>query len=190
MKKIIALVFVFSLLSCAVWAEDDGGIWDNYEDINFYNTQKQTAVSDENFDKTLDKVKKDQNSGFWCKIFSREKRKFKGDNLQQSNETEIIKGIETEVPVLAIPYPLMKTDGTILPPGHYQVYVEKENDKLVMKFYQAHDLVAQFTAVETEEDLFDEYINYLTIDDYDDIYAKVNFGSIDFNAYAIIRKNI
>lgn len=183
-------MFVFSVLSCAAFAEGDGTMWDNFGDTNFYNNSKQTAVSDENFERTLDKVKKDQNSGFWCKIFSREKRPFKGDNLQQSNETEILKGVENEVPVLTVPYSLLKTDGNILPPGHYQVYVEKENDKLVMKFYQAHDLVAQFIATETEEDLFDEYINYLTIDDYDETRVKINFGSIDFNAYAIIRKVI
>lgn len=177
-------------MSCAVWAEDDGGLWDNFGNTDIYNSQKNTAVSDENFDKTLEKVKKEQKSGFWCKIFSREKRPFKGDNLQQSNETEIIKGIETETPVLAIPFTLLKTDGTVLPPGHYQVYVEKENDQTVMKFYQAHDMIAQFVATETEEDLFDDCINYLTIDDYDETRVKVNFGSIEFNAFAIIRKAI
>lgn len=185
MKKIFAILFIFGALSCAVMAEDDGGIWDNYGDTNFYGNQKQTAVSDEKFDKTIEKVKGNKK---WFNIFSREKRPFKGDNLQQSNETEILKGIETETPVLTIPYPLKKTDGGVLPVGHYQVIVEKENGKVMMKFYQAHFMIAEFLAKETEEDLFDEYINYLTLDDLDETHAKINFGSIDFNAYAVVEK--
>ena len=185
MRKIFLLLIILGITSCSVSAENDNGIWDNYGDTNFYGTQKQTAVSDEKFDKTIEKVKEKQ-KGF--KLFSREKKSFKGDNLQQSNETEILKGIETETPVLTIPYQLKKLDGSILPVGHYQIYVEKENDKLIMKFYQAHYLIAQYPAIQTEEDLFEEYINYLTIDDFDETHAKINFGSIDFNAYAIVEK--
>jgi len=185
MKKFFSLLFIFAILSCAVLAEDDGGIWDNYGDTNFYGNQKQTAVSDEEFDKTVEKVKKNR-KGF--KLFNREKKPFKGDNLQQSNETEILKGIETETPVLTIPCPLKKADGEVLPVGHYQVYVEKENGQLTMKFYQGHYMIAKFFATETEEDMFDEYINYLTIDDLDETRVKINFGSIDFNAYAVVEK--
>lgn len=185
MKKIFSILFIFSILSCVVLADDDG-IWDNYGDINFYNNTKQTAVSDENFDKTLEKVKEKKKKGF--KLFSREKKTFKGDNLQQSNETEILKGIETETPVLTVACPLKKLNGEILPTGHYQVKVEKLNDKLTMKFYQSHYIIAEYPAVETDEDLFDEYINYLTMDDFDETHIKINFGSLDFNAYVIIEK--
>lgn len=187
MKKIFSILFILSLLSCSALAEDDGGIWDNYGDTNFYGSQKQTAVSDENFEKTLEKVKEKKNKGF--KLFNREKKQFQGDKLQESNETEILRGIETETPVLVVPCDLRKTDGTILPSGHYQVVTEKNDNKLAMKFYQAHYMVAEFPAVETEEDLFDEYINYLTLDDFDENHVKINFGSIDFNAYAIVEKN-
>ena len=185
MKKILVLIFSLAVLSSTAFADDEGNLWDNFGDVNFYNSQKQTAVSDEQFDKAVEKVK-EKKKGF--KLFKREKKKFQGDNLQQSNETEILKGIETETPVLVVPCPLRKPDGTILPTGHYQVEVEKINDKLIMKFYQAHYIIAEFPAKETDEDLFDEYINYLTLDDFDETHVKINFGSLDFNAYTIIEK--
>ena len=52
-------------------------------------------------------------------------------------------------------------DLTITPEDTLDTILEKLNDKLTMKFYQAHYIIAEYPAVETDEDLFDEYINYL-----------------------------
>lgn len=188
MRNKILLLFALILTFSSGCFADDADLWSNFGDINFYNTPKQTAVSDEQFDKTVDNVKEKQKKRG---IFSnREPKKMKGESYQQSNETEIIRGIDKETPVLRVPYELKALDGSTVPIGHYQAVFEKDEDGFVtMKLYQAHYLIASYPAQETEEDLFDEHINYLTLDDYEGNKVKINYGSMDFNAFAIVDKN-
>ena len=187
MKRFWA-TFLATFLVCAfpVLAEDNG-LWDNFGDINFYNSDEQTAVSDKQFDETVENVKEKQKK---IKLFGpREPKKMKGQSYQESNETEFLSGIENETPVLRIPYELVTADGKTLPIGHYQAVFEKDSeDRVTMKLYQAHYMLAEFPAQETEEDLFDDKINYLTIEDYDNEQVKINYGSMDFNAFAIVHK--
>ncbi len=187
MKKIILTIFALLTTFSPVFAED-GGLWDNFTDVNFYNSDQHTAVSDEQFDKTVENVKeKQKRKGFFN--FNREPKKMKGESYQESNETELIKGINKETPVLVVPYELKALDGGTIPIGHYQAVFEKdENNFVTMKLYQAHYMIAQFPAEETEEDLFDEHINYLTLDDFGENKVKINYGSMDFNAFAIVDK--
>lgn len=187
MKKILTLFFAI-IWGCfsGIYAEDEG-LWDNFGDINFYNSEEQTAVSDEQFDKTVETVKeKQKKKGLFA---PREPKKMKGASYQESNETEIISGIDKETPILRVPYELKTLDGKILPIGHYQAVFEKDDEGyVIMKLYQAHYMIAQYPAQETEEDLFAEKINYLTLEDFDERKVKINYGSMDFNAFAIIDK--
>jgi len=186
MKKLLILTFMIIFLTPLVKAED-AGLWDNFGDPNIYIPDEQTAVSDEQFDKTVETVKEKQKKRGFFK--PKEPKKMKGESLHQSNETEIISGIEKETPVLRIPYELLTQAGDIIPIGHYQVLVEKDEDNFItMKFYQAHNLIAQFPAEETDEDLFDEHINYLTLEDFGETKVKINYGSIEYNAFTIINK--
>lgn len=186
MKKLIIILTVLITVSPVFADEFDGGLWDNFGDINFYNSDKQTAVSDEQFDETIEKVKSKKRKP----LFSpKEPKKMKGESYQQSNETELIKGINKETPVLRVPYELKTVDGDTLPIGHYQTEFEKDDKGYVtMKLYQAHYMVAQYPAQETEEDLYDEHINYLTLEDFDENKVKINYGSMDFNAFAIVER--
>lgn len=186
MKKLV-LIFATLIAFSPAFADDfDGGLWDNFGDINFYNSEKQTAVSDEQFDETVEKVKSKKRKPLFG---PKEPKKMKGESYQQSNETELIKGITKETPVLRIPYELKTMDGGILPIGHYQAEFEKDdNGYVTMKLYQAHYMIAQYPAQETEEDLYDEHINYLTLEDFDENKVKINYGSMDFNAFAIVER--
>ena len=190
MKKVLFLIFsLFFITSSVVLADDD--LWGNYGDINFYNPPKQTAVSDEQFNKTVETVKEKQNAKFFNKLFSNEPKKLKGESFQQSNETELISDIQKETPVLMIPYELKDLNGETVPVGHYQTVFEKDKNGFVtLKLYQAHYMVAQFPAEETDEDVYDDHINYVKLDDYDEKYIKIIFGSMDFNAIAFIEKKI
>lgn len=188
MKKEFLILIAALITFTPAFAEGDGGLWDNFGDINFYNSEKQTAVSDEQFDETVEKVKeKQKKKGLFN--FNREPKKMKGESYQQSNETEILKGISKETPVLRVPYELKTQDGGVLPIGHYQAVFEKDEDGAVtMRLYQAHYLMAQYPAQETDEDLFDEHINYLTLEDFGENKVKINYGSMDFNAFAIVER--
>lgn len=188
MKKNLLALMISVILISPCCAEGDGDLWDNYGDINFYNSDKQTAVSDEQFDETVEKVKeKQKKKGLFN--FNKEPKKMKGESYQQSNETEFLNGISKETPILRVPCELKKLDGETLPIGHYQVEFEKDDEGFVtLKLYQAHYMIAQYPAQETDEDLFDEHINYLTLEDFGENKVKINYGSMDFNAFAIVDK--
>ena len=187
MKK----MFLMSLLSILFFTPnlkaEDAGLWDNFGDTNIYIPEEQTAVSDEQFDKTVENVKEKQKKRGFFK--PKEPKKMKGSSYQESNETEFFSNIVIETPVLRIPYELLTLDGKTIPIGHYQTIFEKDDNGIVtVKLYQAHTLIAQLPAQETEEDLFEDKINYLTLEDFDENKVKINYGSINFNAIAIIDK--
>ena len=186
MRKLLFTLLTLLFLTPLAKAED-AGLWDNFGDINIYQSDEQTAVSDEQFNKTVDTVKEKQKKrGLFA---PKEPKKMKGKSYQESNETEFLNNIKIETPILRIPYELQTTNGTTIPIGHYQAVFEKDNNGfMTMKLYQAHTLVAQLPAQETEEDLYDEHINYLTLEDFSETKVKINYGSIDFNAFAIVDK--
>ena len=187
MKKSFLISIISILLLSTSAKAEDAGLWDNFGDINFYQPEEQTAVSDEQFDKTVENVKEKQKKRGFFK--PKEPKKMKGHSLQQSNETQLISDIEKETPVLRVPYELKTLNGETIPIGHYQTFFEKDEEGFItMKLYQAHTMIAQFPAQETDEDLFEEHINYLTLDDYNTDKVKINYGSIEFNAFAIVDK--
>lgn len=183
----LILFFCTNLIS---FADDDFSnidLWQNFNANDYATPPEQKAVSDEQFDQTIEKVKKNKNKNFFG--ISKEPKKMKGESYQESNETEFITSLKAESPVLLIPCEIRTYDGGVLPVGHYQAEFVKDKEGFVtMKLYQAHYLIAQFPAEETTEDLFDEHLNYLTWDELEDNKIKVNYGSMDFNAFAILEK--
>ena len=56
----------------------------------------------------------------------------------------------------------------------------------MLKLYQAHDLLAQFPAVETTEDFDEDTISFAKWFFEGDDKIKIIFGSLDFNAYTVV----
>lgn len=174
MKKLIAIIFTLIFFSTNM-SFAEGDMWDHFGDQNVYG---QTPVSDEEFDKALEsKMKKRK---------KRDKNIPKGEEFHQSNETQFIKEAEKELPVLCVPANLAAEGNKILPVGHYQVIGEKKNGKPVLKFYQAHFLIAEVPAVETQDDFNQETVHFVKILDNGEKQVKIIFGSLDFNAYTIV----
>ena len=98
----------------------------------------------------------------------------------------MINQIPTEFPVITVTTPLKLQDEAILPIGHYQVTGEKINNKIYLKLYQGHYLMAQIPAVETLEDYDMPDINFARFLPEENNLCKIIFGSVDFNAYAQI----
>lgn len=161
-----------------------GDLWDNW------NTREEgreaKPVTDEEFDKAIEQVDKKVNK--W-KNWAQKRKLPKGEEFSQSNETEMLNdGYNNETPVypvLCIPVELSVGED-IVPVGHYQVKGEKINDKPVLKFYQAHYELAQFPAIETNDDFGEETISFVKWEPVNDNQIKVMYGSLDFNAYSII----
>lgn len=172
MRKIIAIIFsVIFLTGIAAKSED---LWDNYGDQNVYG---QKAVSDEDFNKALESKKKRK---------KRDKNIPKGNEFHQSNETQFIKDAEDELPILCVTADLAAGGDKVLPVGHYQVKGEKIDGKPVLKMYQAHYLIAEIPAVETDDDFGQETVHFVNLLDNGENQVKIIFGSLDFNAYSII----
>ena len=176
MKKFFFVLFsVLFLSSCSVLAEDD--LWDNFGGFDFEN---QIPVTDEEFDSVVDKLKE--------KKYGKEKNKNmpKGESYRQSNETNYIKNVPQELPVLCIPAKLQVAADSFIPIGYYQIVGEKINGEPVIKLYQSHYLIAQLNASETLDDFNQSTVNFVKLLPQEDNKVKIIFGNVDFNAYSII----
>ena len=189
MKKLVLFFICFlSLSSCAFAADDDinTDLWSDYNNEEIINNGKEiTNVTDEEFEKALDQIDAKVNKWkHWA-----EKRKLpKGENFSQSNETEIINnehGEEASLPVMSLPVELKIGEG-IVPVGHYQVKGEMIDGKPVLSLYQAHYLMAKVPAIETKDDFDKEEILFADWESVNDEQIKIIYGSLDFNAYAVV----
>ncbi len=169
MRKLFLVIFALILGGNFAVAED---LWDNYGDTNTYN---QKSVTDEEFEKALEsKTRKKKN-----------KKIPKGNESHQSNETEFLKDAKEDLPVLCLPTNIV-LENKILPVGHYQIIGEKKNNKPVIKFYQAHFLLGEIPATETQDDFNKETVTFVDVIENGENQIKIIYGSIDFNAYAIV----
>lgn len=173
MRKIFIILFGILLITTN-YAYADGDLWDNFGDQNSYG---QKPVTDEEFEKALQSKQKKK---------KRDKNIPKGEEFRQSNETDFINNMPETLPVICISTPLKLGETDILPVGHYQVKGEIKNGQPRLKLYQAHYLMADFPAIETNEDFDQPEINFTGLLDYNEKQYKIIFGSIDFNAYAIV----
>ncbi len=186
MKKFILTIFI--LYICAgipVFADETGDLWDSYNS-DITNGQEAKAVSDEEFEDALKRM--DSKVNKWKNRFQK-KQIPKGEEFSQSNETEIInnnQGEKATLPVICLPIELA-TGEDILPVGHYQVKGEKDDDgKINLKLYQASQLMAEIPANETNEDFDQEEILFANWILLDENRIKIIYGSLDFNAYAVV----
>ncbi len=171
MKKILTTFISLIILSCGTsFAED---LWDNYGDQHTYG---QKAVSDKEFNNALESKKRKS---------KRNKNIPKGSEFHQSNETQFIKEAEEEMPVLCIPVAL-KSGEQVIPIGHYQIDGEKKDGRVTLKLYQAHFLIAELPATETQDDYGKETVHFVDLLGVNETQVKIIFGSIDLNAYSII----
>lgn len=192
MKKfLIACLFTFCLTTPVIGDDVDlpasGDLWDNWgAEQTFYGQDKN--VSDEEFDKTVDALKSKKNKRAER---LRKKQIPKGEEFNQSNDTEIINEQvnKDSLPVITLPVEIVLKEG-ILPIGHYQLKAEKTDDNnVVLRLYQSQYLMAEFPAIETEEDFDEETITFGKWLLEGENKIKIIYGSIDLNAYAIVNIN-
>ena len=191
MRKILFKIFIIMLLfALPVFADNEdnatsGDLWDSFNSTND-NYKQDKAVSDEDFEKAIESVKKKQHP--FATLLKKDKPP-KGDEQSQGNESEILNTeIEPEnnTPVVGIPVEINLGDA-VLPVGHYQVIGEKKDDKVVLKLYQAQYLMAEIPATETRDDFDEETISFAKWIAHDDETIKLIYGSMDFNAFTILK---
>ena len=185
MKKLFILFLFGLLMHTPVFADDADDLWNNYN-IDVTGGKEVRAVSDEEFEEAIKKM--DSKVNKWRNRY----RKWsapRGKEFSQSNETELIEkehGNDVSLPVLSLPVEIEVGEG-IIPVGHYQVKGEMINDKPVLSLYQAGELMTRIQAVETKEDFGQDEILFAHWKNESDDKLKLIYGSLDFNAYAIVK---
>ena len=177
MRRFAVLFFIVLVLSSNAAKAEDSDLWDNFGDTNVYG---QTPVTDEEFEKALESKKGKPKK-------PKDKLLRNGESYQQSNETQFLTAMPKELPILLVPLNLAIKEDRILPVGHYQVTGERQNGKIYLKLYQAHNLLASLEATETNDDFGEEEINFVKLLPENQNQVKIIFGSVDFNAYTLVK---
>ena len=186
---IILFIFAFCLTNFCLadewndYANNMGNAWDG-----------QKTVTNKEFEQVMDalqaKTKKKE-----AKQKKKRAKKISGGGTSLHNELnpdkviqelQSIKPVEEDV-LVNIPVATI-IDGQPLEKGYYNVVGErdKENNKIYLKLYQAHYLKAKIEATETDNDFDEEEVNFAEVQEYNDSFVRLIFGSIDFNAYAYL----
>ncbi len=174
MKNIIVILFII-IFTIGTASYADGDLWDNFGDQNVYG---QEPVSDEDFEKALESKKGKK---------KRNKNIPKGEEFRQSNETDTINKMPESLPIICVSAPIKLNKTAILPVGHYQAKGELRNGTPIIQLYQSQNLMAEIPAIETNDDFNEPEINFIKmIDSGKENQVKFIFGSVDFNAYAIL----
>ncbi|MBR1460460.1 hypothetical protein IJ596_02350 [bacterium] len=190
MKKFVLFLVCAFIISPSFAADVDFNtdLWDNYNNDEIINNAKETQfVTDEDFEEAIQKI--DSKVNKW-KNWAERRKKPKGEEFSQSNETELINdehGEDSSLPVISLPVELKIGDG-IIPVGHYQIQGEMVDGRPILSLYQAHYLVAKIPAIETNDDFDKEEIlfaDWLSDEDNPDR-IKLIYGSLDFNAYTYV----
>lgn len=190
MKKFLTLLIVLCFSANLVFAADDeeksGDMTDFLNKSNVFDDPfaGQKQITDEEFQKTIDKIKEKQN-----KKKKGKNKQFKGKSIKQDDESGFLTEKAEKYLVLCVPVQLINKDGSIIPTGHYKIVGTKEQKKVYLDFYQSQLLVARVPAIETEYDFDEKSIDFVKILPYDEYRVKIIYGSIDFNAYTFVQIN-
>ena len=93
---------------------------------------------------------------------------------------------EEEARILNVPVHLIM-NGNKLEKGFYRILAERKKDKIYLLFYQSQFLKGKTEAVETNDDFGAETIDFVNLTPYNENYMRVEYGSLDLNAYAFIK---
>ena len=161
-------------------------LWSDYSAEQIINNGKEAEyITDEDFEKAFDEI--DAKVNKW-KRWAEKRKMPKGENFSKSNESEVLNeehGEDASLPVMSLPVELKIGEG-IVPIGHYQVKGEMIDGQPVLSLYQAHYLMAKVPAIETKDDFDKEEILFADWENVNDNQIKIIYGSLDFNAYAIV----
>jgi len=188
--KSVLVILLF--LNLGVWADD---FFDNYAGID-HAWDYQKPITNDEFEKAIDTLTEKQKQ-------KEEKAKKKKIKKISGGGTSLHKGLEPlsniqelealkkkdkyEGQLLNIPVDCI-IDGNILEKGFYNVFGEKSKDgDVTLSFYQAHELKGKIKAYTTNQDYDSDELDFVKMEEYNDNYIKIMYGSLDFNAYGYLQ---
>ncbi len=186
-KKYLVILAIFVLCS-PICAQE----WDDFADIDkAWDGQK--SITNKEFEEVMDALNQKQNK-------SDEKKKKKlikkigGGGTSLHSDLDPLKNIvgvpklEDECDGILINVPVnLLLDEKVLEKGYYNVVAERDkNEKIYISFYQSQFFKGKLPVIETEDDFDEKNLDFAKILPYSESFVKIIFGSIDFNAYALV----
>ena len=154
----------------------------------------QKTITNQDYEEVVNALEENANK----KELKKKKKRFRkiiGNGTSLHNELNHEKEIqEIKLPnskeegvLINIPVDLLLPN-CVLEKGYYKVLAERDSKTKNprIKFYQSQFLVGSLNVVETEDDFEEKDLDFARVLPYQDNYVKIIFGSIDFNAYAIV----
>lgn len=183
MKKFLIIFTFIVFLFCPVFGADIDKFDSSYDafDSNIFDNPfgGQKQYTDEDFQKALEEKK--------AQLNKKKKKKLKGDAHSDTDANQKIDETSERCIILMLSQPLINGDGTYIPVGHYKIIGIEESDNVYLDFYQAHSKIARVPAIKTKYDFEQQEINFAKILPYSDTKIKIIFGSLDFNAWTLVR---
>lgn len=176
-KVILCLLAIIISISSVVFAGEVN--WDTFSDIdNAWEGQK--PITNKEFEQVMTKLEEKKNPKD-----TKKKKKKNGHELNKAETDDILSNIDDAIPLLNLTVNAV-VGSEVLIPGHYKVVGEKRNNKIYLKFYQGHSLLAKMEAVETTDDFNSDSIYFLKSEPVGNHKLKLMFGSMEFNAYTFV----
>lgn len=167
--------------------------WDEFINLDrVWDGQK--TITNQEFEKVIDKLEENKKQKEDKQVKKKRKKLFgEGSTLHEElnpdsdiPELNLLKenkdGVLINLPVQIV------INGETLEKGFYKVFPEKDNNsnKLYVTFYQSQFCKGKLEVFETNDDYGEENIDFAKIIPYNELFVKIIFGSIDFNAYALV----
>ena len=166
--------------------------WDDYANLDrAWDGQK--SITNKEFEEAMDTLQAKQKKRE-AKQKKRKAKKISGGGTSLHSELNPEKDIReirditsgSEDILINVPVNLI-ADGKMLDKGYYQLKGERDkNGKIYISFYQAHFLKGKIDAVETEDDYNEDEVDFAKLIPGPEGFVKLIYGSVKFNAYAII----
>ena len=186
-KTSLILLLIFATI---LTANADG--WDDFDNVErMWDGQK--TITNQQFEEVMDALQQGEKK----QEEKKQKKKIKkisggGTSLHNDMkpEGEIFENtalkLKEEGLLVNIPVNLILNNNQI-EKGFYKLIGERdESGNIYISFYQSQFFKGKVLATETEDDFNEKEIDFAKMLPYNENFVKIIFGSIDFNAYAII----
>ena len=186
-KTSLILLLIFATI---LTANADG--WDDFDNVErMWDGQK--TITNQQFEEVMDALQQGEKK----QEEKKQKKKIKkisggGTSLHNDMkpEGEIFENTalkpKEEGLLVNIPVNLILNNNPI-EKGFYKLIGERdENGDIYISFYQSQFFKGKIIATETDDDFNEKEIDFARMLPYNENFVKIIFGSIDFNAYAII----
>ena len=187
--KHLVLLLSFIFLISQVRADS----WDDFSNVDrMWDGQK--TITNQEFEQVMEKLEEKEKTKEEKKKKKRIRKVFGSGQLLHSDitpsvnnqEVDLIKS-EDDGLLLNVPVQIF-VDGNLLETGFYNVFSENDekNKKKYLKLYQSQYMKAKIEMTETQDDYGKDVIDFVEILPYNNSFIKLIFGSVEFNAYALI----